>query len=136
MSNRQLHDEDFYAWANGQAGLLRAGRLSEADIEPIAEPIESMGKSEKREFVNRLTVLLVHLLMGRHQPFHRCKNWRLTLEKQRNRPEDHMGDNPNLKFVLERRSWRRIVMLYWRRVRRQAWNAPCFLSPARGVSSR
>ena len=48
MSNRQLYDQDFHAWANEQVGLLRAGRLSEADIEHIAEEIESLGKIEKR----------------------------------------------------------------------------------------
>ena len=60
MSNA-LYDQDFYAWANQQAGLLRAGKLSEADLEHIAEEIESMGKSEKRELISRLTVLLLHL---------------------------------------------------------------------------
>ena len=57
------YDTDFYAWANEQAALLRSGNLSAADIENIAEEIESMGKSEKRELVNRLTVLLLHLLI-------------------------------------------------------------------------
>jgi hypothetical protein len=51
MQNGRLYDEDFYAWANEQAGLLRAGRLAEADIGHIAEEIESMGKGEKRELV-------------------------------------------------------------------------------------
>ncbi len=59
MSNT-LYDQDFFARANEQARVLRAGRLSEADIEHIAEEIESMGRSEKREFVNRLSVLLMH----------------------------------------------------------------------------
>jgi Domain of unknown function DUF29 len=68
MGNRQLYDHDFYAWANEQAGLLRAGRLSEADIEHIAEEIESMGRTEKRELISRLTVLLLHLLKWRYQP--------------------------------------------------------------------
>lgn len=49
MSKSRLYDEDFYAWANEQAALLRAGRLAEADIAHIAEEIESMGKTEKRE---------------------------------------------------------------------------------------
>lgn len=40
--NSTLHDTDFHAWANKQAALLRAGRLSEADVENIAEEIESM----------------------------------------------------------------------------------------------
>jgi Domain of unknown function DUF29 len=37
MSASRLYDEDFYAWANEQAALLRAGRLAEADIAHIAE---------------------------------------------------------------------------------------------------
>jgi len=57
-----LYEADFYAWANQQAALLRSGKLSAADIAHIAEEIESIGKSEKRELVSRLTVLLLHLL--------------------------------------------------------------------------
>jgi hypothetical protein len=38
-----LHDNDFYAWTQEQASLLRAGKLNAADIEHIAEEIESMG---------------------------------------------------------------------------------------------
>ena len=72
--NATLYDTDFYAWANEQAALLRAGRLSEADIENIAEEIESMGRSEKRELINRLTVLFassaqVALSAGPARPF-------------------------------------------------------------------
>jgi hypothetical protein len=101
MSNQQLYDQDFYAWANEQAGLLRAGWLSEADIEHIAEEIESIGKSEKRELISRLTVLLVHLLKWQHQPVLRSTSWRLTLEEQRNQLEDHLADNPSLKAILD-----------------------------------
>jgi hypothetical protein len=100
MGNRQLYDQDFYAWANEQAGLLRAGKLSEADINHIAEEIESIGKSEKRELVNQLAVLLLHLLKWRHQPVFRCTSWRLSIEEQRNRLEDHLADNPSLKSSL------------------------------------
>ena len=50
----RLYDQDFYAWANEQAALLRAGKLSEADIEHIADAVESLGKTEKRELVSRL----------------------------------------------------------------------------------
>src|ERR1700691_5139612 len=61
------YETDFYGWANEQAALLRAGQLSAADIENIAEEIESMGRGEKRELVNRLSVLLAHLLKWRFQ---------------------------------------------------------------------
>jgi hypothetical protein len=43
------YETDFYAWANQQAALLRSGKLSAADIGHIAEEVESMGKSRKRE---------------------------------------------------------------------------------------
>ena len=96
MSN-SLYDRDFYAWANEQAALLRAGKLDSADIENIAEEIESIGRSEKRELVNRLTVLLLHLLKWRHQPSFRGNSWRLTIREQRYRLRRHMSDNPSLK---------------------------------------
>ena len=94
------YDTDFYAWASEQAALLRAGRLSDADIANIAEEIESMGRSEKRELVNRLSVLLLHLLKWQAQPTGRSTRWRLSIEEQRDRLEDHMADNPSLKAVL------------------------------------
>ena len=94
------YERDFYAWSMEQAGLLRAGRLSEADIAHIAEEIESMGKSEKRELVNRLTIVLVHLLKWQHQPALRGNSWRLTVEEQRDQIEDHLADNPSLKANL------------------------------------
>jgi Domain of unknown function DUF29 len=100
MSNT-LYDQDFFAWANEQARLLRAGRLSEADIEHIAEEIESMGRSEKRELVNRLSVLLMHLLKWRFQPSAHGTSWRLTIEEQRDRLADHLLDNPSLKATLD-----------------------------------
>jgi hypothetical protein len=68
----ELYDRDFYAWATEQGALLRAGRLSDADIGHIAEEIESMGRGEKREPVSRLTVLLAHLLKWRVRPERRA----------------------------------------------------------------
>lgn len=100
MSESSLYERDFYAWANEQAALLRAGKLTQADIEHIAEEIESMGKSEKRELVNRLSVLLMHLLKWQFQPSVRGTSWRLTVEEQRTRLADHLEDNPSLKSSL------------------------------------
>jgi hypothetical protein len=64
----QLYEKDFYAWANKNAELLRTGKLSEVDAENIAEELETMGRSEKRELTNRLAVLLAHLLKWVFQP--------------------------------------------------------------------
>lgn len=91
-----LYDTDFYAWANQQAALLLAGRLCEADIANIAEEIESMGRSEKRELVSRLQILLLHLLNWRYQPKRRGKSWRSTIKVQRIELSRHLRDNPSL----------------------------------------
>lgn len=61
-------DSDFYAWTRGQAALPRTGRLDAVDVEPIADEIESMGRSEKREPGNRLVVRHLRPLKWRYQP--------------------------------------------------------------------
>ena len=96
MSNT-LYEQDFHAWANEQARLLRAGRLTDADIEHIAEEIESMGRSEKRELVNRLEVLLIHLLKWRFQPDRRGASREVSITDNREKLEEHLMDNPSLR---------------------------------------
>ena len=95
-----LYDRDFYAWSREQAELLRAGKLAEVDIEHIAEEIDSMGRTEKRELINRLDVLLLHLLKWRYQPGKRGPSWEASILNQRNRIADHLDDNPSLKPLL------------------------------------
>jgi len=95
-----LYDRDFYAWSREQAELLRAGKLAEADIEHIAEEIDSMGRTEKRELISRLAVLLLHLLKWRYQPTNRGASWEASIRVQRNRLADHLDDNPSLKPIL------------------------------------
>ncbi len=96
-----LYEQDFYAWANEQAALLRAGKLSAADIDHIAEEIESMGRSEKRELMSRLMVLLTHLLKWRYQPALRTRSWRATIINQRRDVAEHLAENPSLRATLD-----------------------------------
>ena len=111
----ELYDRDFYAWANDQAGLLRAGKLSSADIANIAEEIETLGRSEKRELVSRLTVLLQHLLNWRFQPERRGRSWELSIANARDELTDHLGENPSLKAMLPE-----AIATGYRRARRSA----------------
>jgi hypothetical protein len=94
-------DQDFCAWSLEQAALLRQRRTAEADLDLIAEEIESMGKTEKRELVSRLTVLLLPLLKWRFQPKGRGKSWRLSIANARDEIADLIADNPSLKSMLE-----------------------------------
>lgn len=96
-----VYEQDFYAWAKQQAALLRAGRLSEADIAHIAEEIETMGRGEKRELISRLKVLMMHLLKWQFQPTGRSTSWRLTVEEQRREVVDHLADNPSLRSLMD-----------------------------------
>ena len=100
MSNAVNYERDLYAWAMEQAALLRSGRLAEADVANIAEEIESLGRSEKRELVNRLAVLLLRLLKWTHQSSYRSNSWRLTIIEQRTLLAAHLGDNPSLRARL------------------------------------
>ena len=91
------YDSDFYAWANEQAGLLRSGALSSADIKNIAGEIESMGNSEKRELGNRLIVILLHLLKWQFQPQNRSSSWETSIIVQRRAVVRIVRDNPSLQ---------------------------------------
>lgn len=115
MSGNTLYETDFYAWANEQAALLRAGKLSSADIEHIAEEIESMGRGEKRELVSRLRALLLHLLTWWFQPERRSNSWRLSIANARDELIDHLADNPSLRAKLSE-----AVMGAYRYARRDA----------------
>jgi len=103
----QLHsyDGDIVAWANEQARLLREGRFSQLDIEHIADEIEDVGKSEKRELESRMTVLLAHLLKWQHQSERRGNSWRNTIKEQRNRVANRIKKTPSLKADLQEAEW-------------------------------
>lgn len=60
-----------------------------------------MGRVEKRELVNRLAVLLTHLLKWQFQPALRGNSWRLTVREQRRKLTRHLRDNPSLRAQLD-----------------------------------
>jgi ribosomal protein L29 len=93
--------EDHHAWALANAALLRSGRLSEIDVEHIAEELEDMGASKERELESRLGVLLAHLLKWVFQPERRGNSWIATIREQRRRIARLLQKNPSLKTLLE-----------------------------------
>ncbi len=97
------YNKDFYAWLMNNASLLRQHKFNEVDIEHIAEELESMGKSEKRELTSRLTVLLAHLLKWKFQSALRSRSWKNTISTQRIDILELLDDSPSLKYELEER---------------------------------
>ncbi|MBF0338691.1 MAG: DUF29 domain-containing protein [Nitrospirae bacterium] len=96
-----LYASDFYKWSLKTAELLRQGRFGELDIESIAEEIESLGKSEKKELRNRLAVLIMHLLKWQYQPDKRSESWKSTISIQRVEIKFVLKDSPSLKHIVE-----------------------------------
>ena len=91
------HDEDFFLWTQRQAALIRAGQLDLVDREHLAEEIESLGSSDRRQLRNRLEVLMIHLLKWQFQPMHRSRSWRSTIRTQRRRIERVLEESPSLR---------------------------------------
>jgi Domain of unknown function DUF29 len=94
------YDKDFYAWSLHNAALIREGKLSEVDLEHVAEEIEDMGKNNRRELMSRLAVLLAHLLKWRFQPERRGNSWKYTIKRQRFEVQDLLKESPSLKYEL------------------------------------
>jgi hypothetical protein len=88
-----LYTIDYSAWAERQVQLLRAGRYSELDVEHLLEELSDMGKSERRELENRLTVLLAHLLKWDYQYRTLSERWR-----------EFKGDSSRAS-IIEQRNW-------------------------------
>jgi hypothetical protein len=106
------YDTDVLAWANEQAALLRAGNLSALDIQHIADEVEDVGKSEKRELANRMAILLTHLLkwdMQRERREINGRSWLITIKVQRRAIALHLEEVPSLKATLRDPSWWEIV---------------------------
>ena len=95
-----LYDCDFYAWTQEQAALLRSGQWGRLDIPNLVEEIETLGRQERRELVNRLGILVGHLLKWQFQPQQRSKSRIATIIEQRQEVQELIADNPSLKSYL------------------------------------
>ena len=91
------HDEDFYGWAMANAALLKQGKYKEADMDMIIEELEEMGGSNENQLINRLGVLIAHLLKWQFQSELRGRSWEGTIEEQRHKIKRLVKKNPSLK---------------------------------------
>ncbi|MBE7210863.1 MAG: DUF29 domain-containing protein, partial [Gluconacetobacter diazotrophicus] len=56
------YDRDVIARADEQAALIRARRFDELELDHLADEIEDVNKSERRELASRMAVLIMHRL--------------------------------------------------------------------------
>lgn len=91
------YEVDYAQWCAEQGALLRDGRLPDLDREHLAEEIESLGRSDRREIESRLKVLILHLLKLRFQPERKTTGWQSTLREQRFRIKRVLQESPSLR---------------------------------------
>lgn len=105
---KELYHSDYAAWAQRTAELLRANEYEALDVEHLLDELDDMGKSERRELENRLTILLAHLLKWQYRlPGLSAKwrefegrSWRSTIIAQRDRLAKRLETTPGLKAIL------------------------------------
>jgi hypothetical protein len=105
MPDGTRYDEDFFLWTRDQARRLRsiaaAGSNVELDWDHLAEEIESVGNSERREIRSRLETVIEHLLKLQHSPALEPRNgWIDTVRRERRRIELVLEDSPSLRREL------------------------------------
>jgi hypothetical protein len=91
------YDEDYAAWIEAQVALLRAGRLSELDLDNIAEELGDLGRSDVRSLRSAMANVLLHMLKWDHQPERRSRSWIVSIGVGRGTISDLLGDSPSLR---------------------------------------
>ena len=94
------YEVDFCAWSEEQSRRLRSLRIPGLDIENLAEEIESLSRSDKRQIRSRLAVLLLHLLKWRYQPDRSGQSWLQTIREQRREIESLLEESPSLRPLI------------------------------------
>jgi hypothetical protein len=67
ISTKSLYETDFWAWTQEQVSLLRDQQWSQVDLENLIEEIASLGKQQRQELRNRLSIFIGHLLKWEYQ---------------------------------------------------------------------
>lgn len=98
----QLYQEDFVRWTEEQSNALReaagVGTNLPLDWENLAEEIESLGRSQRRELRSRIAVIIEHLLKLEHSPaIDPRRGWIDTIARERLDIELLIEDSPSLK---------------------------------------
>jgi len=96
-------EDDFCGWLADQAEVLHSRQYKRLDWDNLAEELEAMAASQRRELRSRLHVLLHHLLKWQTQPNERdrsARGWMQTIREARREITDLINDSPSLKHYL------------------------------------
>ena len=103
-NKKSLYESDYCLWLDTTLQQLKNNDLSNLDLVNLIEEIESLGRKERAELLNRLIVLFEHLLKLKYwqQELERNKRgWNNTVIEQTNQIEILLEDSPSLKYSLD-----------------------------------
>jgi len=100
-ATKTLYDTDFVEWSARTAERVRAGRLTEVDLEHLAEEIEDLARSERRAIRSQLKRMLLDLLKQRIQPERDGSSWQASVADARQEILDELAESPSLRLYLE-----------------------------------
>ena len=80
----------------GQADALRRRAANEIDWENVAEEIEILARSDRRDIHNRLAVICTHLLKWVYQRGLRSRSWRRSVIEARDQIANLVEEGPSL----------------------------------------
>jgi hypothetical protein len=101
MKNRITYEEDFAAWAEEQAALLRSGDLALLDRENLVDELEGMSNSQRLALGSHLRNVMIHMLKLQIQPEKRSRSWYLSIENARQEINDLLRTSPSLRRFLD-----------------------------------
>jgi hypothetical protein len=102
MPDRPRYDDDFFAWTQHQAQVLRTLRTRDNrfDREHVAEEIEDLGKSERDAVRSQVRRILVHFLKIAHSPARNPRfSWMSSIIEARSVLENKLS--PSLRRDLD-----------------------------------
>ena len=93
MPNGPRYEDDFYAWVQHQAEVLRSMPTPDNrfDREQFAEEIEDLGKSERDAVRSQIRRIIGHFLKPAHSPAEQpCFDWMETIDDAREMLSDKL----------------------------------------------
>ncbi|RJF66287.1 DUF29 domain-containing protein [Rhodopseudomonas palustris] len=90
------YETDYYGWIQDQIALLKAGRLSEIDVQNIAEEIKGVGTRQYDRLENAARALIYNLLKWDLQPDRRSQSMVFSIDAHRDRIARLLDRNPSL----------------------------------------
>ena len=117
QSLQLLYEQDFYAWVEQTAELLKSRNWEILDLENLIEEVVDLGRSQQRALQSALRLILSHLLKWKYQPEKRSNSWQITITRERLNLDELFTESPSLRRFLNDTEW---INTTYQRARKEA----------------